>query len=102
MGFFVCYTFIMNHLLFFTGNDCPHCDMMRKLAERLDHEFGITVDEREIWQNETNYRLLENYLEKKDCPGIPVFVNTQTGVLLCGEITYKQLQSWAFGGNVIQ
>ena len=92
----------MNDLLFFSGTDCDHCAIMRRLVERLAHEFGINVDEREVWEHEANYRLMENYIKDGDCPGIPVFVNTQTNVVLCGEITYKQLTSWAQGGNVIQ
>ncbi len=92
----------MNHLLFFSGTDCEHCEMMRRLIDRLDEEFGIVVEEKEVWQNEVNYRMLESYMQDKKCPGIPVFVNTKTGVVLCGEITYKQLTSWAQGGNVIQ
>lgn len=92
----------MNHLIFFSGADCPHCDVMRHLIERLYTEFGIQVEEREVWRNESNYRLLENYTNNHECPGIPVFVNTQTGVLLCGEVTYRQLLSWAQGGNVVQ
>lgn len=90
-----------SHLIFFSGSDCPHCEIMRNLVERLEQE-GIIVQEKEVWNNESNYRLLENYLEQSDCPGIPVFVNTHTGVVLCGEVTYKQLWSWAMGGNVVQ
>ena len=75
---------------------------MRRLIARIESEFGISIEEREVWQNESNYRLLENYIKNHECPGIPVFVNTQTGVLLCGEVTYRQLLSWAQGGNVIQ
>lgn len=101
-GFIYAILVTMNHLLFFTGQDCSHCELMRGLIERLDHEFGISVEEKEVWKNEANYRLLEGYIKDHDCPGIPVFVNTQTGVILCGEISYKQLMSWAQGGNVIQ
>jgi hypothetical protein len=75
---------------------------MRKLLQRLDHEFGITVSECEVFENESNYRLLENYTKQKKCPGTPVFVNTRTGVVLCGEVSYSQLRDWAQGGNVIQ
>lgn len=92
----------MNHLIFFSGVDCPHCEVMRRLIERLENEFSITVDEQEVWQNETNYRRMENYTRNHDCPGIPVFVNTQTNVILCGEVTYRQLLSWAQGANVVQ
>lgn len=92
----------MNHLIFFSGIDCPHCDIMRRLIERLKNEFSIDVEEKEVWQHETNYRLMENYTRGHDCPGIPMFINTQTSVILCGEITYKQLLSWAQGGNVLQ
>ncbi len=92
----------MNHLLFFSGADCDHCEIMRRLIERLQSEFGISIEEREVWNTESNYRLLENYTKDRECPGIPVFVNTQSNVVLCGEISYKQLMSWAQGGNVIQ
>ncbi len=92
----------MNHLIFFSGSDCPHCDIMRRLIERLVTEFNITIDEQEVWQNESNYRRMENYIRNNNCPGIPIFVNTETNVILCGEVTYKQLLSWAQGGNVIQ
>lgn len=96
------YTISMNHLLFFSGSDCDHCAVMRRLIERLEHEFGIIVIEKQVWNSEADYRLLESYTREKECPGIPVFVNTQTNVILCGEITYKQLTAWAQGANVIQ
>ncbi len=93
----------MTHLLFFSGSDCPHCDIMRNLIARLSNEWGVIVDEREVWQNESNYRLLENYTrEKEGCSGVPVFVNTKTGVILCGEVSYQDLMHWAQGGNVVQ
>lgn len=92
----------MNHLLFFSGADCDHCEAMRRLILRLESEFGITLEEREVWNTESNYRLLESYTKGRECPGIPVFVNTQTNVVLCGEVKYKELLSWAQGGNVIQ
>lgn len=92
----------MNQLLFFTGKDCDHCELMRRLVDRLKEEFGILVEEKEVWQNESNYRLLENYTKENQCPGIPVFVNIKTGVVLCGEVSYNQLRDWAQGGNVIQ
>jgi glutaredoxin len=71
---------IMNHLIFFSGIDCPHCDIMRRLIERLTTEFSIVVDEQEVWKNESNYRRMENYIRDHDCPGIPIFVNTETNV----------------------
>jgi glutaredoxin len=92
----------MNHLLFFSGADCDHCEVMRRLISRMKDEFGISVDEREVWHNEDNYKLMESCTKESGCPGIPVFVNTTTGVVLCGEVTYKQLVSWAQGGNVVQ
>jgi glutaredoxin len=92
----------MKHLLFFTGTDCSHCEIMKRLVERLEVEFNIEIQTHDIWQDEKAYRLLENYTQEKKCDGVPVFVNSQTGVVLCGEISYKQLQSWAMGGNVVQ
>ena len=92
----------MNHLLFFMGTDCPHCEIMKRLVERLSYEFQISVTTHNVWENENSYRLLENFTKNHDCEGIPVFVNTQTGIVLCGEVSYKQLQSWAMGGNIVQ
>ncbi len=92
----------MNHLLFFSGKDCDHCDAMRPLIARLNYEQGVLPEEHEVWGNEANYRLMENYSRAMSCQGIPVFVNTKTGVVLCGEITYKQLVDWATGKIVVQ
>ena len=92
----------MNHLLFFIGTDCPHCEIMKQLLDRLEHDLGISVITHDVWKDEQSYRILKNYTKGHDCDGIPVFINTQTNVILCGEISYKQLKSWAMGGNVIQ
>lgn len=90
----------MNNLLFFIGTDCPHCDAMRPLVAKLEFETGIHLDERDVWKNETDYRLMENYqnqvqIHDPECDGLPFFYNTATKTYLCGEVNYKTLKDWA-------
>lgn len=91
---------MINHLIFFVGTKCPHCDIMRPLIAKLFFETGIVIEERDIWKSEKDFRILENYraeILKKDpdCDGIPLFYNTKTGRYLCGEVSYKKLKEWA-------
>lgn len=89
-----------NHLLMFIGTECPHCASMEPLLGKLAFETGLTVEKRDTWKNQSDYRLLENYQEQigdKDCDGIPFFYNTRTEKYLCGEVNYKTLKQWALG-----
>ncbi len=90
----------MNHKLFFYGTDCPHCDAMRPLIGKLAFDAGIILDERDVWTNQADFRLYENYqnhVAKTDpeCMGLPFFYDTKTGSYLCGEVSYKELLAWA-------
>lgn len=86
-------TEIENHLLVFYGTECPHCDKMFKLVERLEKENNLKIQRIEIWHNEENTRLMENY-DKDNCGGVPFFYNTKTKAWLCGEVEYQELLDW--------
>lgn len=81
----------------FYGTDCPSCEYMKKLLEKLHSEHDISVEMRDVWQSESDYRLMENYIEhaESDCAGIPFFINTLTMQWVCGEVDYQELVDWA-------
>lgn len=89
-----------NHLLFFYGTDCPHCEAMRPLIAKLAFEKGIILDERDVWMSQADFRIYENYQDAvrkndPDCYGLPFFYNTTNNEYLCGEVNYKTLKAWA-------
>jgi thiol-disulfide isomerase/thioredoxin len=90
----------MNKLLMFHGRECPHCKVMMPLVDRLEKETGVTIEKLEVWHDEKNADLMRSYrniIEPK-CGGqlrTPTFMNTETNDILCGEVEYKELKSWA-------
>ena len=82
----------------FYGDDCPHCDRMRKLTDKLMKEFpDVVIVRKEVWHNEENMDLIKE-LDKGDaCGGVPFFINTDTAKWLCGEVTYEELKEWGGG-----
>jgi len=85
-----------NHLLFFYGGDCPHCETMDSVCDKLKLETGIEIERIEVWENDENMKIMEN-LDKEPCGGVPFFVNTKTNKTICGEVPYKKLKNWAEG-----
>ena len=84
----------MSHLLEFYGDECPHCDRMHELVERLEKKEGVKIEALEVYHNKENEkRLLE--LDKDFCGGVPFFYNLKSGEWLCGEVTYEELKEWA-------
>lgn len=88
-------------LLFFSSPDCERCARMRVLVAKLNFEIGAEVIELDVIRN---IEALDQYesLRTPDCDGLPYFWNTETGVPLCGEVSYKLFRAWAMGGNVVQ
>ncbi len=84
----------MSHLLEFYGDECPHCDKMRVLTERLEKEKGVILERHEVWHNDANIEKMEA-LDKEPCGGVPFFINTKSGKTICGEATYEELLAWA-------
>ena len=83
-------------LINFYGTECPHCQRMRKLLDKLEKEKNVKVEDVEVWHNEVNMRRLET-CDKERCGGVPFFYNTDNDKWLCGEVTYKELIDWAAG-----
>ncbi len=84
-------------LLFFYGTECPHCLRMEKFVDKLTKE-GHKIKKIEIWHNKENNKMMEKLdCEAEPCGGVPFFLNQNTGKIVCGEVTYKELKSWADG-----
>ena len=90
----------MSKLLMFHGRECPHCQVMMPLVERLEDEEGIKIDKKEVWHNDKNADLMRSYRDiiEPKCGGqlrTPTFMNTETNDILCGEQEYDKLKDWA-------
>ncbi len=80
----------------FYGEECPHCQKMRKLTDRLMKEHSdIVVTRKEVWHNKENMALIKTLDTKDECGGVPFFYNETTKAWLCGEVTYEEILAWA-------
>ena len=86
----------MGDLLFFTGRECVHCKTMKPLVERLEKEERVKLEEIEVWHNEQNAKMMQQY-DKGYCGGVPFFFNKKTGKWICGATSYENLKKWATG-----
>ncbi len=85
-------------LLFYYGDECPHCHVMMPLVERLEKEQNVRVERLESWHDEGNARkLAEHDPNGERCGGVPFFFNTESQQYLCGEADYDRLVAWATG-----
>ncbi|MEK7649565.1 MAG: hypothetical protein AAB367_01185 [Patescibacteria group bacterium] len=80
-------------LLEFYGLECPHCESMKPLVEKLRKE-GVAVESFEVWHDKNNLAKLQEY-DKGYCGGVPFFINPQTGKWICGEASYEELKNIA-------
>lgn len=83
-----------SNLLYFYGEECPHCHRMMPLIEQLEKETGLKLEKYEVWHNEENARLMDEY-DKNLCGGVPFFYNTANQEWICGETSYEKLKQWA-------
>lgn len=84
-------------LLNFFGKECPHCEKMAVLVDRLEKEEGVTIEKIEVWHNDENMKKLEAIDNGDLCGGVPFFYNTETKKWVCGESEYEELKAWAKG-----
>lgn len=82
-------------LLEFYGQECPHCQHMALLVEKLKSE-GFAVEQFETWHHPKNVKKQEEY-DKGLCGGVPFFFNTNSGQSICGATDYEALKAWAEG-----
>jgi len=90
----------MSKLIMFHGKECPHCQAMMPLVDKLEKEEGISLDKKEVWHNEKNADLMRSYRDiiEPKCGGqlrTPTFMNTETKDIVCGEVEYNKLKEWA-------
>jgi thiol-disulfide isomerase/thioredoxin len=90
----------MSKLIMFHGKECPHCQAMMPLVDKLEKEEGIALDKKEVWHNEKNADLMRSYRDiiEPKCGGqlrTPTFMNTETNDIVCGELEYEKLKEWA-------
>lgn len=90
----------MKKLIMFHGQECPHCQKMHPLVDKLEKETGLSVERLEIWHNDKNADLMRSKRDiiSRSCGGqlrVPAFLNLETDNIMCGEVEYNQLKSWA-------
>ncbi|MBN1223539.1 MAG: thioredoxin family protein [Candidatus Aminicenantes bacterium] len=90
----------MSKLIMFHGKECPHCQVMMPLVDKLVKEEGIKIEKKEVWHNENNADLMRSYRDiiEPKCGGqlrTPTFMNTDTNDIICGEVSYEKLKDWA-------
>ena len=86
----------MTELLEFYGTECPHCNEMKPVIDKLEKEEKVKVERIEVWHDEANAKLMQKYDNGK-CGGVPFFFNTKTSKWICGSTSYEDLKQWALG-----
>jgi len=89
-----------DRLIWFTGRECEHCKELRPIVAEFMDEYGVEIEELEVWHDERNANLLRKYGEDiaEACGGdlaVPSFYNEATGSALCGKVTKELLKLWA-------
>lgn len=80
----------------FYGEECPHCQRMLKITDKIMQDFpSIHIERKEIWHDKKNMALVKEYDVEDSCGGIPFYYDTETKQWLCGEVTYEELKDWA-------
>jgi len=90
----------MSKRIMFHGQECPHCEKMMPLVDRLEKEAGINLERLEVWHNEENADLMRSYknILRPQCGGqlrTPTFFNPENNKAICGEVEYEVLKAWA-------
>jgi hypothetical protein len=67
---------------------------MEPLVKQLEKEANVKVERIEVWHSDENAKKMEGY-DKGRCGGVPFFINTDTDAMICGEVPYEDLKSWA-------
>lgn len=75
----------------FYGRECPHCQRMLLLTDKVMKDTGVTIVRKEVWHNEENMKFLTECDATNECGGIPFYYNEETKKWLCGEVSYDEL-----------
>ncbi len=80
----------------FYGEECPHCQKMRKFTDKLMQEFpNVQIIRKEVWHNKDNMAFIKECDKDDACGGVPFFFNSDSKAWLCGEVSYDELKTWA-------
>lgn len=90
----------MREIIFFHGQDCPHCQKMRPIVDKLEKELKVKIKRLEVWYDEKNADKMREYakiiIKASDDGdlGVPAFVDAKNKEAICGEMPQKELKKW--------
>lgn len=90
----------MEKKIMFWARECPHCQNMIPLVDKLEEKTDVKLERLEIWHNEKNADLMRSFKDviAPKCGGqlrTPTFFDTETNDVICGEVEYEKLKEWA-------
>ena len=59
----VCSEEKMNKLIMFHGRECPHCQKMHPIVDRLEQETDVSIERLEVWHDDKNADLMRSKRE---------------------------------------
>jgi hypothetical protein len=65
---------------------------MDPLIKKLEKEHDLQIERLEVWYNQKNRKLLENYA---GFSSVPFFYDESSGKKIFGEASYDELKKWA-------
>lgn len=84
----------MSKIIEFFGKECPHCHKMQPHIDKLAEEEGVVIEQLEVWHSDENAALMQPWTQKSMCMGVPMFVNTESGEVICGSTDYDSLKKF--------
>ena len=84
-------------LLFFYGDECPHCHSLMPRIEEVEKQLGVKFERFEVWHDQKNAELLKQY-DKGHCGGVPFLYNTAAKEWICGSVETDKVHAFATKG----
>lgn len=80
----------------FYGAECPHCQKMKPIVEKVENDTGVIFTKLEVWHNDSNREIMIMHAAaiERDCKvlGVPAFYSVKTDKAVCGEMSEEQLK----------
>jgi hypothetical protein len=88
----------MVKIIMFHGKECPHCQAMHPIVDKLIKE-GMEIEKLEVWHDENNANEMRKFSQiiSKACGGdlgVPTFLDKDKERATCGELSYQDLKEW--------
>ena len=89
----------MKRIVMFYGRECPYSQAVMPMIDKLKEEGIAIIDKREVWHDEQNEALREDYADilERDCERktiVPSFVDPMEKRALCNPKDYVELNTW--------